>query len=115
MGNGFTQVRITENIKRNTDKRITFKPERDLQLLIDIGNSIKAMQNPRYAQALKVQNLRRTGRTLNYLTERGIDSYTKLDIRYSQIKVAFDQTKAEIKNLEKKIAELSAIVKQPAS
>jgi len=49
---------------------------------------------------------------LNYLTERGIDSYTKLDIRYSQIKVAFDQTKAEIKNLEKKIAELSAIVKQ---
>lgn len=112
LGNAFTQERVTEKVNRNTDKQTILKPERDLRLLIDIDNAIKAMQNPRYAQALKVQNLRRTGRTLNYLTERGIDSYTKLDIRYSQIKVAFDQTKAEIKNLEKKIAELSAIVKQ---
>jgi len=112
LGNGFTQVRITENIKRNTDKRITFKPERDLQLLIEIDNSIKAMQNPKYAQALKVQNLKRAVRTLNYLTELGIDSYSKLDKRHSEIRDAFDQTKAEIKNLENKIAELSAIVKQ---
>ena len=112
LGIGFTQERITEKINRNTDKHIILSPERDLQLLIDIDNSIKAMQNPRYAQALKVQNLKRAGRTLNYLTELGIDSYSKLDKRHSEIRDAFDQTKAEIKNLENKIAELSAIVKQ---
>ena len=112
LGIGFTQERITEKINRNTDKHIILRPERDLQLLIDIDNSIKAMQNPRYAQALKVQNLKRAGRTLNYLTELGIDSYSKLDKRHSEIRDAFDQTKAEIKNLENKIAELSAIVKQ---
>ncbi|HHX07984.1 MAG TPA: relaxase/mobilization nuclease domain-containing protein [Chloroflexi bacterium] len=112
LGIGFTQERITEKINRNTDKHIILRPERDLQLLIDIDNSIKAMQNPRYAQALKVQNLKRAGRTLNYLTELGIDSYSKLDKRHSEIRDAFDQTKAEIKNLENKIAELSTIVKQ---
>ena len=112
LGIGFTQERITEKINRNTDKRIILRPERELQLLIDIGNSIKAMQNPRYAQALKVQNLKRAGRTLNYLTELGIDSYSKLDKMHSEIRDAFDQTKAEIKNLENKIAELSTIVKQ---
>jgi len=112
LGIGFTQERITEKINRNTDKHIILSPERDLQLLIDIDNSIKAMQNPRYAQALKVQNLKRAGRTLNYLTELGIDSYSKLDKRHSEIRDAFDQTKAEIKNLENKIAELSTIVKQ---
>jgi len=112
LGIGFTQERITEKINRNTDKHIILSPERDLQLLIDIDNSIKAKQNPRYAQALKVQNLKRAGRTLNYLTELGIDSYSKLDKRHSEIRDAFDQTKAEIKNLENKIAELSTIVKQ---
>ncbi|MDY0124597.1 MAG: relaxase/mobilization nuclease domain-containing protein [Anaerolineaceae bacterium] len=112
LGIGFTQERITEKINRNTDKHIILSPERDLQLLIDIDNSIKAMQNPRYAQSLKVQNLKRAGRTLNYLTELGIDSYSKLDKRHSEIRDAFDQTKAEIKNLENKIAELSTIVKQ---
>jgi hypothetical protein len=112
LGIGFTQERITEKINRNTDKHIILRPDRDLQLLIDIDNSIKAMQNPRYAQALKVQNLKRAGRTLNYLTELGIDSYSKLDKRHSEIRDAFDQTKAEIKNLENKIAELSTIVKQ---
>ena len=112
LGIGFTQERITEKINRNTDKRIILRPERELQLLIDIGNSIKAMQNPRYAQALKVQNLKRASRTLNYLIELGIDSYSKLDKRHSEIKDAFDQTKVEILNLERKIAELSAIVKQ---
>lgn len=112
LGIGFTQERITEKINRNTDKHIILSPERDLQLLIDIDNSIKAMQNPRYAQALKVQNLKRAGRTLNYLTELGIDSYSKLDKMHSEIRDAFDQTKAEIKNLENKIAELSTIVKQ---
>ena len=112
LGIGFTQERITEKINRNTDKHIILRPERDLQLLIDIDNSIKAMQNPRYAQALKVQNLKRAGRTLNYLTELGIDSYSKLNKRHSEIRDAFNQTKAEIKNLENKIAELSAIVKQ---
>ena len=112
LGIGFTQERITEKINRNTDKHIILRPERDLQLLIDIDNSIKAKQNPRYAQALKVQNLKRAGRTLNYLTELGIDSYSKLDKRHSEIRDAFDQTKAEIKNLENKIAELSTIVKQ---
>ena len=110
LGIGFTQERITEKINRNTDKHIILSPERDLQLLIDIDNSIKAMQNPRYAQALKVQNLKRAGRTLNYLTELGIDSYSKLNKRHSEIRDAFNQTKAEIKNLENKIAELSAIV-----
>jgi hypothetical protein len=49
---------------------------------------------------------------LNYLTELGIDSYSKLNKRHSEIRDAFNQTKAEIKNLENKIAELSAIVKQ---
>ena len=112
LGIGFTQERITEKINRNTDKHIILSPERDLQLLIDIDNSIKAMQNPRYAQALKVQNLKRAGRTLNYLTELGIDSYSKLNKRHSEIRDAFNQTKAEIKNLENKIAELSTIVKQ---
>lgn len=112
LGNGSTQECITEKINRNTAKRTIMKSELDLQLLIDIDNAIKAMQNLRYAQVLKVQNLRRTVLTLNYLAKRGIDSYTKFDTRYSQVKGIFDQTKAEIKNLEKKMAELSAIVKQ---
>ena len=112
LGNGYTQERIIEKINRNACIRITLKPERDLRLLIDIENSIKAMQNPKYAQALKIQNLKRAVKTLNFLTEKGIDSYSMLDKRHAEVKEAFDQTRTEIKNLEKKITELSAVVKQ---
>ncbi len=112
LGNGYTQERIIEKINRNACIRITLKPERDLRLLIDIENSIKAMQNPKYAQALKIQNLKRAVKTLNFLTEKGIDSYSMLDKRHAEVKEAFDQTRTEIKNLERKITELSAVVKQ---
>lgn len=112
LGAGFTQERIIEKIERKTQHQLSLKPNQDLRLLIDLESSIKAMQNPGYAQALKIQNLKVAARTLNYLTEQGIDTYSMLDIRHMEAKEAFDQTRKEIKNLEKKIAELSAIVKQ---
>jgi hypothetical protein len=69
------------------------------------------MQNPGYAHVLKIQNLKNAAQTLNYLAEQGIDSYSLLEARHMEAKVAFDQTREEIKKLEVKMSELSVIAK----
>lgn len=77
-----------------------FETRTGYRLLINIKNSIKAIQNPRYAH--KAQNLKRAAKTLNFLTEQGIDSYSTLVKKHTEAKKAFDQTRTDIKNSRRK-------------
>ena len=80
LGEDYTEEAITRRIKglavdrgpkRNATKEITLR--------IDLENSIKAQQSAGYAKWAKVHNLKQAARTLNFLTEHGIDDYAALE------------------------------------
>ena len=54
-------------------------------------NNIKAQQSAGYAQWAKVHNLKQAARTLNFLTEHGIDDYAALESKVAEISAANDE------------------------
>ena len=78
LGADYTEEAITERIKgRRTRAAKAPKQERGgISLVIDIQNSIKAQESRGYEHWAKIHNLKQAARTLNFLTENRIDSYS---------------------------------------
>lgn len=82
-----------------------------ISLLIDIQNNVKAQENAGFAHWAKLNNLKQAARTMNFLTEHGIDSYEELESRLTALTDQRDSTLASIKAAEGRIAELTLIAK----
>ena len=82
-----------------------------ISLLIDIQNNIKAQENAGFAHWAKLNNLKQAARTMNFLTEQGIDSYEELESKLAAVTEKRDTTHASIKETEARIAELSLVMK----
>ena len=63
----------------------------------------------------KLQKLKESAKTLNYLAEHGIDSYEALDNRLAELNAAVDNSLAAIKAVEARIAELNLVAKYAAT
>ena len=86
-----------------------------ISLLIDIQNNIKAQENAGFAHWAKLNNLKQAAKTMNFLTEHGIDSYGELESRLASITEKRDSAHASIKETEARIAELSLVMKHAAT
>ena len=84
-------------------------------LLIDIQNNIKAQESAGFAHWAKLNNLKQAARTMNFLTEHGIDSYEELESRLAALTEKRDTSHASIKDMETRIAELALIQKHAAT
>ena len=85
-----------------------------ISLLIDIQNNIKAQQSAGFTHWAKLNNLKQAAKTMNFLTEHGINSYGELESRLVAMTEKRDSTHASIKETEARIAELSLVMKHAA-
>ena len=76
---------------------------------------IQDNQSPGLQHWAKLQKLKESAKTLNYLAEHGIDSYEALDNRLAELNAAVDNSLTAIKAVEARIAELNLIAKYAAT
>ena len=116
LGVDYTEDAITARIAGRS--RLSRQPkQRDgkISLLIDIQNNIKAQENAGFAHWAKLNNLKQAARTMNFLTEHGIDSYGELESRLAAVSDRRDSAHASIKEIEARTAELSLVMKHAAT
>ncbi len=116
LGIDYTEEAITARITGGS--RPSRQPkQRDgkISLLIDIQNNIKAQQSAGFTHWAKLNNLKQAAKTMNFLTENGIDSYDQLTDRLSSLIEKRDTVHAEIKTIEARSAEFSLVMKHAAT
>lgn len=116
LGADYTEEAITARIAGGS--RPSRKPkQRDgkISLLIDIQNNIKAQQSSGFAHWAKLNNLKQAAKTMNYLTEHGIDSYGEMESRLASATERRDTAQASIKDTERRTADLSLVMKHAAT
>ena len=110
LGEAYTEEAIKERIK---GRAITRRPKerKGISLRIDLENSIKAQQSAGYAKWAKVHNLKQAARTLNFLTEHGIDDYAALESKVAEISAANDEAAAALKAVERRLSDMAVLIK----
>ena len=112
LGEDYTEEAITRRIKglavgRGPKRKAT----KEITLRIDLENSIKAQQSAGYAKWAKVHNLKQAARTLNFLTEHGIDDYAALESKVAEISAANDEAVDALKTVERRLGEMAVLIK----
>ena len=104
LGEAYTEEDIKERIK---DRVITRAPKerKGISLRIDLENNIKAQQSAGYEKWAKLHNLKQAAKTLNFLTEHGIDTYPDLESKVAEI------TAAALKAMEHRLADMAVLIK----
>ena len=113
LGPEYTEEAIKERIA-GTRSRSAKAPKQDrdgVSLLIDIENSIKAQQSAGYEQWAKIHNLKQAAKTMNFLTEHGIDQYRDLSARIEEITTASEQVASALKGAERRLSDMALLIK----
>ena len=112
LGADYTEEAIRERIAGRRAKAAKApREQRDVSLLIDIENSIKAAQSKGYEQWAKIHNLKQAAKTMNFLTEHKIEQYADLVSRIEEMSAASGQAEDALKNAEKRLADMAVLIK----
>ncbi len=119
----YTDEAVIERIKSNRLSAAVVKaPETTapasvppINLLIDLQNSIKAKNNPGYAQWAKIFNLKQAAQTLIFLQENNLTDYKKLEESSDAATTRFNGLAGQIKQKESRLAEIAALQKNISS
>ena len=112
LGADYTEEAIRERIAGRRAKAAKApREQRDVSLLIDIENSIKAAQSKGYEQWAKIHNLKQAAKTMNFLTEHKIEQYADLVSRIEEMAAESGQAADALKNAEKRLAEMAVLIK----
>ena len=112
LGADYTEEAIRERIAGRRAKAAKApREQRDVSLLIDIENSIKAAQSKGYEQWAKIHNLKQAAKTMNFLTEHKIEQYADLVSRIEEMSAESGQAADALKNAEKRLADLAVLIK----
>jgi hypothetical protein len=115
-GRSLGSLYTLQRIKRSFLQKQT--PENQLQIsdrlpaLIDLDTNLKALQNKGYARSINIKNLKATAKSLLFLEEQRIFSYSSLQTKYEEVKAEFERTMETIKQLEGRISELTEVAKK---
>ena len=108
LGVDYTEEAIRSRIAGGS--RPSRKPkQRDdrIRLLMDI----QSKQGAGLQHWAKLQNLKQAAKTINFITEHGIDSYEELESRLAALTDTRDRSLASIKETERRIADLFLVAK----
>ena len=109
LGENYTEEAITRRIKGLAVDR---GPNRQgITLRIDLENNIKAQQSAGYARWAKLQNLKQAAKTINFLTEHGIEQYAELESKVAEISAANDEAAASLKDVEHRLGNMAVLIK----
>ena len=112
LGADYTEEAIRERIAGRRAKAAKApREQRDVSLLIDIENSIKAAQSKGYDQWAKIHNLKQAAKTMNFLTEHKIEQYADLVSRIEEMSAESGQAADALKNAEKRLADMAVLIK----
>ena len=112
LGADYTEEAVRERIAgRRTKVAKAPREQRDVSLLIDIENSIKAAQSKGYEQWAKIHNLKQAAKTMNFLTEHKIEQYADLVSRIEEMSAESGQAADALKNAEKRLADMAVLIK----
>ena len=112
LGADYTEEAIRERIAGRRAKAAKApREQRDVSLLIDIENSIKAAQSKGYEQWAKIHNLKQAAKTMNFLTEHKFEQYADLVSRIEEMAAESGQAADALKNAEKRLAEMAVLIK----
>ena len=112
LGADYTEEAIRERIAGRQAKAAKApREQRDVSLLIDIENSIKAAQSKGYEQWAKIHNLKQAAKTMNFLTEHKIEQYADLVSRIEEMSAESGQAADALKNAEKRLADMAVLIK----
>ena len=112
LGADYTEEAIRERIAGRRTKTVKApKQQRGVNLLIDIENSIKAVQSRGYEQWAKIHNLKQAAMTMNFLTDNKIEQYSDLTAKIAEIQTASGQAADALKTVEKRIADMAVLIK----
>ena len=112
LGADYTEEAIRERIAGRRAKAAKApREQRDVSLLIDIENSIKAAQSKGYEQRAKIHNLKQAAKTMNFLTEHKIEQYADLVSRIEEMSAESGQAADALKNAEKRLADMAVLIK----
>ena len=112
LGADYTEEAIRERIEGRRAKAAKApREQRDVSLLIDIENSIKAAQSKGYEQWAKIHNLKQAAKTMNFLTEHKIEQYADLVSRIEEMSAESGQAADALKNAEKRLADMAVLIK----
>ena len=112
LGADYTEEAIRERIAGRRAKAAKApREQRDVSLLIDIENSIKAAQSKGYEQWAKIHNLKQAAKTMNFLTENKIEQYADLVSRIEEMAAESGQAADALKDAEKRLADMAVLIK----
>ena len=78
-----------------------------MRLVVDLQANIKAMQNPAYANKVKITNLKQMANTIIYLQKHDIDSRTSLESAYAASYMQQQKAQDQVTNLSLQIKDLN--------
>lgn len=108
LGVDYTEEAITSRIAGASRPSRKLRQRDDhIRLLMDI----QSKQGAGLQHWAKLQNLKQAAKTLNFITEHGIDTYEELESKLAALTDRRDNTLASIKAAEGRIAELTLIAK----
>ena len=112
LGENYTEEAITSRIKGlAVDRGPKRKATKEITLRIDLENNIKAQQSAGYARWAKLQNLKQAAKTINFLTEHGIEQYAELESKVAEISAANDEAAASLKDVEHRLGNMAVLIK----
>ena len=111
LGEQYTEEAITRRVVGLAVDRGPKQTQKGVTLRIDLENNIKAQQSAGYARWAKLHNLKQAAKTLNFLTEHGIDQYADLESRVAEISAANDEAAAALKTAERRLGEMAMLIK----
>jgi hypothetical protein len=121
LGDDYSEEAIRERIsgKRTVKPRpktkevvivaaVSYRPS----LLIDIQTKLQQAHSPGFEHYATIYNLKEIARTLIYLKDKGIDSYSELKVKANSATSDFNDKQIRIKEIESRQKEISELQKQ---
>lgn len=113
LGDGYSENELREVIAGKKlhlpNKTAASKPNKQVNLIVDIQAKLQAGKGPGYERWVKTFNLKQMAHTLNYLTENNLLSYESLSVKAAEASVRFHALSAQIKAAEKRMAEIAVL------
>ena len=110
LGERYSVEGITKRIEKSRKRKPIIRDNR-ISLIIDIQNCIKAQESKGYEHWAKINNLKQASKTLNYLTEHNINSYSELESRIDETCKQFGDTADKFKSVERNLNDINILRK----
>ncbi len=100
---------IISGAKKRPERKGKAKAKEGVSLLVDIQEKMQRGKGPGYARWAKSFNLKQMAQTVLYLQEHNLLDYAELSKKTADAANKFNQLTAEIKDAEKRMAEISVM------